>query len=445
MDNRLIYLVYFLLMTTGAFLTIQVILAIGSRKAVRWKALAAFMALVGVIAGYYFWETSLRLDSLAGARREYARSAEVTTRIAVPWIDNENAFLTGANRAAAEINATPIKVFLPDGSEKALNVEIVPFPYVKGQAGDVAKQIARDPSIAGVIGHPDIDGAIQASATYDAAKVLYFAPTIRLAQLTEHGFPAVFRLSPSDAEVAAAIADFADKNGLFNIVIVSPRSEYGYDLFQIYKGEISALSSSQDQADAPHVRRFISYSPELRRFDEIITSFIDTATREQMQVDLVVVLGTSPAEAALLQQMRQRNLRAAVLCLPGLKDEAINLVKSTPDSMAGTIYVLSYGDPKPDPSDPATSEIASSEVLGYDTVKLMAEAWKRTGSTEALEAALSLRAMPDWKLGSLPLDFLPTGAVTNMPIRVEKLDPALGGQPQVVYEKQVQDAPQSPP
>lgn len=436
MDSRLIYLIYIVLLTTGAFLTLRVIWALATQSKVRWRALAVFMGLVALMYGYYDWESSRGLAAMADARRDYARSAEAVTRIALPWNATDAAFFAGAKRAAEDVNATPVQVILPDGRAKPLRIEIAPFPYDPGQALDVAQQIARDPSIAGVIGHPDIDGAIQASATYDAAGLLYLAPTIRLAQLTEHGFPAVFRLSPSDAEVAHAIAEFADQNSLFNIVILSPRNEYGYDLFQIYKGEISALNTTQHRADAPHVRRFISYAPELSRFDEIITSFIDTATQQKLHVDLVVILGTSAAEAQLMQQMRRRNLPAPILCLPDLQDEAVALVKATPDSMAGTIYVLSYGDPEPGVSRLALSETATREVLAYDTVRLMATAWARTGSTESREAAISLRAMPNWNLGDLPLDFLPSGAVTNMPIRVEKIDPALGGQPQVVYETQ---------
>lgn len=434
MDNRLIYLLNFILMATGVLLTIRVIWSLLRQRRVRWRALIGFFVLMAGIAGYYAWESARSLTALAEARREYSLAANGPVRIAIPWKTEETTFFDGAKRAAAEINANPIKVIRPDGSQAEVALEIVPYPYDAGQSRVIAEKIAQDPSIMGVIGHSDVDGAIQASNIYDAAGLLYFAPTIRLAQLTEHNFPAVFRLSPSDAEVARAIAHFADENGLFNIVIVSPRNEYGYDLFQIYKGEISALNSSQNQVDAPHVRKFISYAPTLNRFDEIITSFVETATQERLRVDLVVILGTSAAEAQLLEQMRRRNLRAAVLCLPDLQDEASALIKATPDSAAGPVYVLSYGDPPPERNLVGLDEVASRELLAHDAVRLMVSAWQRTGSTDSREAAISLRAMPGWDLGGLPLDFLPNGATRDMPIRVEKLNPAMGGRPEVVFE-----------
>lgn len=445
LDNRLIYLLNFILMTTGVLLTIRVIWSLLRHRRVRWRALIGFFVLMGGIAGYYTWESSRSLAALAEARREYALAAAGPVRIAIPWKTEETTFFDGAKRAATEINANPIKVIRPDGSQAEVTLEIVPYPYEAGDSQAIADTIAQDPSIMGVIGHSDIDGAIQASNIYDAAGLLYFAPTIRLAQLTEHNFPGVFRLAPSDAEVARTIAHFADQNGLFNIVIVSPRNEYGYDLFQIYKGEISALSVSQNQVDTPHVRKFLSYALNQNRFDEIITSFVETATEERLRVDLVVILGTSEAEAQLLEQMRRRNLRAAVLCLPDLQDEASALVKATPDSMAGPVYVLSYGDPPPERNLIGLTEVASRELLAHDAVNLMVSAWRRTGSTDSREAAISLRAMPGWDLGGLPLDFLPNGATRDMPIRVEKLNPAMEGRPEVVFDMKAASAPQPDP
>ncbi len=434
MGSKTIYFFYFIGTTLGVFLALRAIWALATHRAVRWKALAVFTTLVGVITLYYLWQTSLGLDAMADARREYARSAQTTIRIAIPWIEKQDDFFNGAKRAAQEINADPVKVVLPDGSSKQLTLDVVSFPYKPGEALDVAQKIAQDPSIAGVIGHPDVDGAIQASATYDAAGLLYFAPTIRQVQLTEHRFSTVFRLSPSDADMARAVADFANSNGLFNIAIVSPRNDYGYDLFQIYKGEISALSTSQHMADAPHMRRFVSYAPELNRFDEIINSIIDGSSGQMQQIDLVVILGTSPSEAHLLEQMRRRTLRAAILCLPDLQGEAMALVKATPDSMAGPIYVLNDGDLNLKNGSAGRSESASRESLAYNAVKLMADAWRRTGTTESRDVAISLRATPDWHLGNLRLDFRSSGGVKSRPIGVEKIDPALGGQPQLVFE-----------
>ena len=443
LDNRLIYLLNFILMAAGALLTLRVVWSLVHQRRVRWRALIGFFALMAALWAYYLWETARGLDALAQARHDRALAAQGPMRIALPWTASDTAFFDGARAAADEINAKSLTLTRPDGSQAAVKLEIAPFPYAAGQARDVAERIARDPSIMGVIGHPDLDGAVQASAIYDAAGLLYFAPTIRLAQLTEHDFPTVFRLTPSDAEVARAIARFADAAELFNIVIISPRNEYGYDLFQIYKGEISALNSSQNRADAPQVRRFISYSPAQNRFDEIITDFIDSATRERLRVDLVVILGTTAVEAQLLQQMRRRNLRAAVLCLPDLQDEATALVNATADSTAGPVYVLSYGDPPPQRDQIGLSEVASRQALAHDAVRLMASAWQRTGSTDSLETAISLRAMPGWTLGGLPLDFAPDGSPTDLPIRVERLDPARAGQPEVVFEDEAAD-PASP-
>lgn len=444
MDNRLIYLLNFILMATGALLTMRVVWSLLRHRAVRWRALAGFFAFMALLWGYYTWETARGLGALSEARHDYALAADGPVRIAVPWKSDEASFFNGAKRAADEINKDPIKVVRPDGTQAVLKLEIVPYPYEVGAARSVAEHIAQDTSIQGVIGHPDIDGAIQASTIYDAAGLLYFAPTIRLAQLTEHNFPTVFRLSPSDAEVARSIAHFAKENGLFNIVIVSPRNEYGYDLFQIYKGEIAALNTSPNRVDAPQVRKFISYSPTLNRFDELITSFVDAATKERLRVDLVVILGTSAAEAQLLEQMHRRNLHAAVLCLPDLQDEASALVKAAPDSTAGPIYVLSYGDPPPERNLVGLDEMESRELLAHDAVRLMASAWQRTGSTDSREVAISLRAMQGWDLGGLPLDFMPNGATSDMPIRVEKLDAATAGQPEVVFQEENTALPAQP-
>jgi branched-chain amino acid transport system substrate-binding protein len=116
----------------------------------------------------------------------------------------------------------------------------------------VAEELAKDPSILGVIGHNDSDASKAALNTYQAAGLAVISPTSTSMELDSEVF---FRTVPSDAIAAERLARYArDDMGVAKATIFyNPNSSYSRSLQAAFEQEFKQLggnASSQDMTDS---------------------------------------------------------------------------------------------------------------------------------------------------------------------------------------------------
>lgn len=425
--GKLLYLVYYLLITVGSFLALRLLWSVASGRKLRWRAFAMFIVISGLISAYYYWETSRRLDVLGEARIDYARQPGPVIGIAVAWPENQDSFVDGARRAVKELNTTSHELNMQDGSKHPYQIELKEFLYTSKNVGEVARKIAQDDTIAGVIGHPQLENALQAAATYNASNLLFLSSGVRSPLLTDYKYPTVFSLTPSDVEIADVVKGFANSYDLFNLVALSPRDDYANDTYQIYRGAMNA-NGEENRVDAPRLTQFVSYSPNTIFFADVITDLADN------KADLVLLLGTSAADARIIEQMRRRGVNTSVICLPEMRDEVLRVMEITPENTSMDVYVISFEtDIYAESADAAVTENNILDGRAYEAVKLMVAAWSQIGTVEAGPVALALRALPRWVWGNTTVDFEDNGHIKDVAIRVEKLDLSLPGKSKIVY------------
>ena len=95
------------------------------------------------------------------------------------------------------------------------------------KAKSVAQEIAEDLEVSAVIGHRSTEAAMVSSVIYEYGNVVMLAPGSSSRRLTRNGFERVFRTLPSEEELGAALADYAESRDLREIMVVYENSPYG--------------------------------------------------------------------------------------------------------------------------------------------------------------------------------------------------------------------------
>lgn len=170
-------------------------------------------------------------------RAQQVQAQPVDIGVGVPLTGPDAAFgeeiRLGAEQAAADINA--------DGG--ILNHRIRLVVADDGSDPKKADAVARrfvETGVKIVLGHVSSAVALPTSATYAAASVLDIVPAATAPQLTERGFPTIFRLATrSDAQPAAAVR-FLLARHYASIAILHDRTSAGKAFADAVRAQLAA-------------------------------------------------------------------------------------------------------------------------------------------------------------------------------------------------------------
>lgn len=307
-----------------------------------------------------------------------------TINIAVIWDKTDKDLLVeGITLAADEINE--------QGGLFGRDVKIKVY-YARNDAHELslAKKVARNTSFSAVIGHRSSKNAIPASITYNYYGLLFVSPSSSSNNLTNHGFEYIFRTLPADRYVSEDIAIFMKSQGHKNIAIVDDRSVYGKE---IADGVMEYLS---DQGLKTVIRR--QYSPGKTDFKQLCSELL------RYNFDAIFLGGALPEAADFIREARQMGIRQRVY--GGTAMDSRTLEKIAGKAADGTVVPTSF---KPNLDNPETKAFVrnfkklyrkhpdTSAAIGYDSVKLIIEAMKRSKSVEPVVVASHMRFIKNWQ------------------------------------------------
>lgn len=151
---------------------------------------------------------------------------DTVLKVGIIWSDIDENFFNAAQLAIDEINKTGITVLGMDefGDDVEITYTLKPvFKYedfsteklpdnerIKKMKKE-ALELARDDKVIAIIGHFSSETAMSASIIYNQHEKLFISPSATAPALTEHGFEYVFRIIPSDKEIAHEVAHFVKK------------------------------------------------------------------------------------------------------------------------------------------------------------------------------------------------------------------------------------------
>jgi branched-chain amino acid transport system substrate-binding protein len=289
--------------------------------------------------------------------------------------------------------------------------------------GALARSIAEQEDVVAVIGH-ELDGtAIPASITYHTHGILFIAPKSTDVRLTGHQFPYVFRLTPDDRDMTAALETFALQNGWKRVGILYARSEHG----EAASGRFLTSAGLAGIA-VPFMRSYFNTPLEpnfrLHDFRQMLAEIRD------QQFDAFALAGELPWAAKLIKDMAQMNVKQPVLATDKL--DSSRVLEYSDHAANDRLYVASAVDP--DSVEPAY--VAFREAFrqsrdtkpsagygtaqGYEALMLLANAIEHSGSADPVVVATTLKTNC-WKGLFGEVSFDDKGDVIGRHISVKQL------------------------
>lgn len=352
-------------------------------------------------------------------QRRKSLSESDTVRLPIVWYsDLDHSFVDGAFTAIDEMNASGGVL------GKRIEGSMVPILPQQGMhrgeaaaAHKIAQELAVDPRVFAVIGHPTSDGAIAASSTYNRFRIVFLAAGSTSEILTQHQFRYLFRTLSSDYFVGRALADYAAKANLGEFAVIHSGSAYGVGLTQSFIEGLGAQNRDKDII-LRHIIR-----PGETEFHQLIYHL------KALGVDGVLLATDVEQGALFLSQAREMNLTATIFGGDGLySQDLIERVGSAADGLIIASAAVTTKDL------PLNSDFAKHyealyhrppdgwAVEGYDAVRLLIEAVRHAKTFDPDVVASMMKFSEGWKGIAGTYRFDRSGDVVSRRIMLQRVE-----------------------
>ncbi len=330
------------------------------------------------------------LAALLGCQGGPARGPNdpIVLGVAWPWQARQGLrFEDGLTLAIEETNAAGGVLGRPLSLRRVDDEESV-------DAGRLAAQaLAADPEVTAVIGHLQSYVAVPAAAIYDLAGKVLLAPAATDPRLTALGYPRVFRATFTDRVVGETLASYARAQGYRRIAICYIRNTYGRNLANAFEEDAIAhgLQIVARQSYDP------SDQVSERTFSEMVADW------RHEPLDAVFLAGETPSAGHFLVEARRQGLQVPVLGGDALSSPELLQVAGADAEGVVVATIFHPDDPRPEVrrfTDAFRRRFGIAPdpgaAIGYDAVRLLADAMTRAGSVDPAPLATALHATRDF-------------------------------------------------
>lgn len=352
--------------------------------------------------------SACREPALPRGQAQAQAGGPVTIAAAWPWESRTTLLYgQGLQMAVDEINAAggvlqrPLTVLREDDHETVDRGRLV------------AQRLAQNNDVVAVIGHMQSYVSLPAAAIYDLFGIVHLAPTATDPRLTRQGYRRLFRMTFTDRETGAQMADFAVTRGFRRVAIYYIRNAYGRSLANAF--EERALELGVEMADRQ------SYDPNAVAGDRALTDIL--ASWQDLNLSAIFIAGEPREAAAMIRAARERGID-----VPVLGGDALG----TPDfvslggrAVEGTVIATAFH-----PADERESARRftaafrqrygllpdASAALAYDAVRLLAHGMSRAESVDPDAVAAALHATTGWSGVTGPVAFTDEGDLVERAI-----------------------------
>ncbi|HEX6370029.1 MAG TPA: penicillin-binding protein activator [Longimicrobium sp.] len=332
--------------------------------------------------------------------------------IGAPWswgeMENEVHYGKGMDLAVEELNAAggvlgrPIRLLRMDDQGSVDHGRII------------AQELGRNPDVVAVIGHLHSYVTVAAAPIYDLAGLLLVSATSTTPALTSQGYGRVFRATFNDSDVGRQMAQYAFEHGHRRMVIYYSRDEYGRELANSFEEQLV-------QRGGQIVNRE-SYDPNLSANPVAAERTVNAWT--SWEFDAVFIAGRGEQAALLVKELRRRGIRVPVLGSDALQTPVF--VQTGGEAVEGTVIASAFNDEAPDPAVQRFNQAFRARyggdpdvaaALGYDAVRVLAQAMREAGSAEPEKVAAAMRGLRGYPGVTGAFTFDKDGNLVGMPIR----------------------------
>ncbi len=341
-------------------------------------------------------------DTYEDSKQKRAELADKTEDIliGVAWPKEDDNFMKGVRLAIKEvnrkgvINRNRIKIIVDTEEQEAYGLLVREAQKISIK---VANSFASNPEIVSVIGHRKSIFAIPASVVYQNHGMLFIAPTSTNLNLTIHNFSYIFRLLPSNEEMAKALANYCNEADYKRLVVLHDRSPYATELADSF-----VFNAVEKHNSDIIVRR--SFFSNKKDFTDLIVEI--KKIRQKHEFDAIFISTNSSIATKLYEQSRDMNILVPFIGSESLDTDMFwNTVREWEiDSTEKKSVALTVFDDKT--ANPVVRKFIREykkkykippdrlSALGYDIIKLLTHGIKRARSKVPMKIAEALRYMP---------------------------------------------------
>ncbi len=342
--------------------------------------------------------------------------------IGIAWPDKNSHFVKGAKLAAMEINNQKgkilnreLKLIINDKEKIVTSLKLKPSQDV---AVNVANEFVNNSQIVAVIGHKFSKLAFPASIVYQSNHIVFLAPTSTSINLTSNNFKYVFRLSPHNEEIAKQLAAYTNKAGYKKIIVLHDRGNYGTELSNSFIYNVVKTYNIKII-----LRR--SFFRSKNDFTDILFEL-----KQGREFDAIFVSTDASVAAQIYKQSRDMRIMAPFIGGYNLETEIFwNAVQEwegfdgseifTKKSVIPTVFdgnslvKVTQSFIKKFQQQYQGQQANRMAALGYDSVKLLEHAIKKSQSSLPIRIADTLRYMQACQGAAGQYQFQINGDVIN--------------------------------
>ena len=323
-------------------------------------------------------------DDLAKHRLEYAKGGRGDIYVAAIEESWSASYLDGIRLAIDQINARPGKLL---GRNVRLLVK-EGVPNFDDSLPNILK-IAKNPKVTAVLGHRRSVVAVPASVIYEASQIIYLPPYSTSKDLTSHNFKFVFRMVPSNSNMAGQLSSVAALLGYKKSAMLYAQDDNSRELAFLF--EDAAIKNG---IGFLHRR---SYDPKEMDYRSLITQFANKP------FDFVFISAATAADGArMVQQLREMGVKTPLMGSDALDgtyykeavgEEGYNTIipvvfrpnATNKAKLFAEAFVKAYGR-EPD----------QNAALGFDSMMMLASAIEAAKSTVPTLVSSTLHYMHYW-------------------------------------------------
>jgi branched-chain amino acid transport system substrate-binding protein len=336
--------------------------------------------------------------------------------VAVVWPNMPGpSFPEGIQMALEEINESKS----PLSGKVRLKRFVEPVDSSGRGGAEIAQRVVRDGSVIAVLGHQIAASAIPASIVYEGHGVLFLTPGSTDPRLTTHQFLYTFRLTPSDREIAEAMAKFAVTKGWHRVGLFFAQTQGAEALAPRLREQAAAagLELAFEQAYLP--------GSDVWEDQQDFRPGIAKIRREK--VDAILIADQLPRAAKLVRDLRTMGEFGPILGCDKLDSQGLWALAGP---AANNVFVASAVDP--DSTTPeyirfrdrfrkefgANPGFAASQ--GFEALHLLVQAGERSHTADPLVVSTSLHEYPFTGLFG-PFEFSDWGDIECRTISIKQM------------------------
>jgi branched-chain amino acid transport system substrate-binding protein len=349
-------------------------------------------------------------DPIAQRLKRAHGSGDIVVGAAWPWEARGAQILygKGMDLAVEELNAgggvlgRPFKLLRLDDQESVDRGRII------------AQELGRNPDVVAVIGHLHSYVTVSAAPIYDLSGLLLVSATSTSPELTNKGYGRVFRTVFNDTEVGLQMAQYARDRGYRRTVIYYARNEYGRELANAFEEHLVAAGGQVVNRE--------SFDPNLSANPVAAEQTVNAWSN--WEFDAVFIAGQDQQAALLIKELRSRGINVPVLGSDALATPGF--LETGGAAVEGTVIASAFHPEAPEAEvqrfDAAFRKRYGTDpdvgaALGYDAVRVLAQAMREAQSTEPDKVAAAMRGLRGFRGVTGAFSFDQAGNLVGMPIR----------------------------